>query len=350
MEKLIDKILNEIEECILTNQYRRIESENIELKDFSFEGKVKWDSVMQTVCAFLNTDNGIIIMGIYEDVKDKKYELRGFNFDHEGSLKEALKRFTDELNHPKEIINHIHLEQKDFMGKKLMVMYVDSLPADEKFVFYKKDGYERIMSADELISPINLEKQLEYKEEVRNAKELQPVVNAKLTDLDKDKLNEYIKQSNSEFKTQNLLTSIEDAKQFLTFNGMYRNNRPTILGMLVCGNNLSYYLNFRCQVDAYVEMPVDLPVNKKVITNNVIPLLVESYNFVLRNIQTGISVEKGGTRTFEYPLELIRECINNSLAHRDYTIDQFVNVNILPSKHIQIKNPVGLKNNYYLST
>jgi predicted HTH transcriptional regulator len=113
--------------------------------------------------------------------------------------------------------------------------------------------------------------------------------------------------------------------------------------MLVCGNNLPYFLNFRCQVDAYVEMPIDLPQNKKVINDNVIPLLEESTRFVFRNIQTGISVDKGGTKTFEYPEELIRECINNSLAHRDYTIDQFVNINILPSKHIQIKNPGRFK-------
>ena len=66
---MIKEILAEIEDCILTNQYRRIESEIIELKDFSFIGNVKWDTVMESVCAFLNTDGGIIIMGIKEDDK-----------------------------------------------------------------------------------------------------------------------------------------------------------------------------------------------------------------------------------------------------------------------------------------
>jgi predicted HTH transcriptional regulator len=222
-------------------------------------------------------------------------------------------------------------------------MYVDSLPNDGKFLFYKDLAYERIMGGDVPISSINIEKQKEYKLELIDARELQPVVNTKLNDLDYNKLNNYIQLINTEFKSQNLLTSIEDAIPFLTFNGMYRENRPTILGMLVCGNNLPYFLNFRCQVDAYVEMPIDLPQNKKVINDNVIPLLEESTRFVFRNIQTGISVEKGGTKTFEYPEDLIRECINNSLAHRDYTIDQFVNINILPSKHIQIKNPGRFK-------
>ena len=96
-------------------------------------------------------------------------------------------------------------------------------------------------------------------------------------------------------------------------------------------------------MDAYVELPVVLPMDGKVMNDNVLSLLEQSTAFVFRNIQTGISVEKGGTKTFEYPEELIRECINNALAHRDYTLDQFVNINIIPSKHIQIKNPGRFK-------
>ena len=169
------------------------------------------------------------------------------------------------------------------------------------------------------------------------------VVNAKLNDLDFNKANKYIQLINDEFHSQNLLTSEEEAIPFFIFNGMYRDNRPTILGMLVCGNNLSHFLNFRCQVDAYVDIPGDLPQNKKIINDNVIPLLEESQRFVFRNIQTGISVEKGGTKTYEYPEQLIRESINNSLAHRDYTIDKYVNINIVPFKHIEIRNPGRFK-------
>jgi hypothetical protein len=69
----------------------------------------------------------------------------------------------------------------------------------------------------------------------------------------------------------------------------------------------------------------------------------QSLAFVYRNIQTGISTEKGGTKVFEYPERLIRECINNSLAHRDYAIDHYININIVPNKHIQIRNPGRFK-------
>jgi ATP-dependent DNA helicase RecG len=45
---------------------------------------------------------------------------------------------------------------------------------------------------------------------------------------------------------------------------------------------------------------------------------------------------------------LVRECINNSLAHRDYTIDRFVNIDIFPQKHIEIRNPGGFKKSLLL--
>lgn len=342
---MIKEVLAEIEDCIITNQYRRIESEVIELKNYGHKGTVNWDSVMESVCAFLNTDGGIIIMGIKEDDKseNKHYEVKGFNFNNESSLKEALKTFKDDANHPKEITRLIQLEQRDFMNQKIMILFVEALSYDEKYVFYKDIAYHRIMGSDEHISPHEIGKQKEEKQDYINARELQPVANATLNDLNIDKANFYINKSNEEAQTINNLKSVEEAIPFYTFNGFYRDNKPTLLGMLVCGDNLSHFLNFRSQVDAYVDIPGDLPQNKKVIIDNVLPLLLESERFILRNIQTGLSLDNAGAKTYEYPLELIRESSNNALAHRDYTIDKYVGINIVPFKHIEIRNPGRFK-------
>ena len=340
--EMIKEVLAEIEDCVLTKQYRRIESEVIELKSYGHKGTVNWDSVMETVCAFLNTDGGIIIMGIKE-VVNKHYEVNGFNFQNEDSLKEALKTFKDDTNHSKEIFRLVQLEQREFMNEKIMLLFIDPLSYDEKYVFYKDAAYRRIMGSDEHIPVHDIEKQKEEKQDYINARELQSVPNAKLSDLNIDKANFYINKSNEESQTINNLKSVEEAIPFYTFNGFYRDNKPTLLGMLVCGDNLSHFLGFRSQVDAYVDIPGDLPQNKKVITDNVLPLLLESERFIIRNIQTGLSLENAGAKTYEYPLELIRESSNNALAHRDYTIDKYVGINIVPFKHIEIRNPGRFK-------
>ena len=340
--KKIDQILNDLEDSITTAQYKRIESEYIELKDNSHTGGA-WDSMMESVCAFLNTDGGIIIIGIKEDVFNKNYTLKGFNFDNESSLKQILEKITDAKHHKVDISSYVKIQQKDFLGKQLMIVYVDSVPADMRYVFYKGTAYERVMSQDCKLSALKIEVQNEYKQEINDAKELRPVANASTEDLDIDKLNYYIQLLNSEIKIQNILPSIIESISFLTRNGMVRDRVPTILGMLVCGKNPGEFLHWRSEVDAYVELPTDMPINKKILNDNILPLLEQSQAFVFRNIQTGISLERGGMKTFEYPEELIRESINNSLAHRDYSINQFVNINIIPGKHIQIKNPGRFK-------
>ncbi|HMG68937.1 MAG TPA: ATP-binding protein, partial [Chitinophagaceae bacterium] len=96
--KVIDKILNDLEDSISSNQYIRIENENVELKDNSHSGG-SWDKLMESVCAFLNTDSGIIIIGVNEDIKNRKYTLKGFNFDNENALKAYVNKITDENNH-----------------------------------------------------------------------------------------------------------------------------------------------------------------------------------------------------------------------------------------------------------
>jgi hypothetical protein len=112
-----------------------------------------------------------------------------------------------------------------------------------------------------------------------------------------------------------------------------------MLGMLVCGKDIYDFVEGRCQVDGFVESPIQIAGNKKIFKDNIIPLLESSVGFVFTNIATGISAKKGGTTIFEYPERLIRETVNNALAHRDYSVNKFVNITITPNKQIEIRNP-----------
>lgn len=143
---------------------------------------------------------------------------------------------------------------------------------------------------------------------------------------------------------ESIKASLGDATSFLSRQSMIREGKPTLLGMLVCGNAPGDQLHFRCQVNAFVEAAeANIAQDKKVITDTVLHLMEQSVAFVIRNIQTGISLAQGGTRTYEYPERLIRECVNNSLAHRDYSINQFVTIRIAPNSNIQIRNPGRFK-------
>jgi hypothetical protein len=65
----------------------------------------------------------------------------------------------------------------------------------------------------------------------------------------------------------------------------------------------------------------------------------QGHGWTLRNIMTGVSPEAGGTMVAEYPEKLIRECINNALAHRDYSINRPVQLSLKPRVSLSIRNP-----------
>jgi len=337
--KAVDKILKELEECISTNTYKDFETERIELKDLSLGDN--WKQLYITCCAFLNSQGGIIL-GIKENAQKTNYQFHGFNPNNEEKLKDLPKKFTNDSGAEINLTEFIRpdlFEIRDFMSGRVCILYIEKLPEDKKYVMYDRVAYERKLTGDHKISQANIEKQKELRAELELARELRNVENAATDDLDVDKLNDFIQRLNQGMKIETLKADIPSAMSFLERKKFVLKSKPTLLGMLVCGKNIYDFIEGRCQVDGFVESPVQIASNKKIFKDNIIALLENSIGFVFTNIATGISAEKGGTTTFEYPERLIRETVNNALAHRDYSVNKFVNITISPNKQIEIRNP-----------
>ena len=342
----LDDILRKLKNCLENKTYEPMETDSFELKDLSTKGK--WDELYKSACAFLNTQGGIIIVGIHENLNwPKSYQLTGYNDNNESKLISLTQQFSDcrdRSSRPQnlDLKEFFTWEIHEFLDKRICIIKVRALPEDQKYVCWQKIAYERAITGDHQIGEDRINAQLEQREEWRRARELLPVLNATLEDLDLDKLNEYIQSLNQSTRIETLKSELQSAIPFLTRKFFInKEQKPTLLGMLVCGKYVDDFIGGRCQVDAYVQVDsaIALARNKKIFKNNILKLMDDSYDFCLQNIQIGVSYAQGGSKLPEYPLKLIRETLNNALAHRDYRSDHFTTITIKPNRSLEIQNP-----------
>lgn len=339
----IDKTLRTLEECISTQTYVEVETERFELKDLSTN--TNWTELYKTVCAFLNTNGGIVVLGIKDkgNEKDKNkrhYQFKGFNYDNEANLKEIGAKFTDKQGRPLDLKSYFpSAEIRDFDTGKIALIYVEKLPEDEKFVYFDGQAYSRKLTGDHVISKAEIDAQVDLRQELVNAQELSIVEIASLELLNIDKLNQYIIRLNRGKTVETLKADLDKALPFLNRKAFVRDNKPTLLGMLVCGDYVEDYIGGKCEMDCYVDSPIVVAQNKQILRDNIISLMEESIGFVYKNIQVGVSRKNGGTALPEYPEALLEETINNALAHRDYKSNRFCIIEIKPNESIMIRNP-----------
>lgn len=337
---LISSTLENIKHSIKTNEFIDVERTNVELKDLSTGNS--WESLKETVCAFLNTDGGIVICGIRE--RDNKYILTGFDRKNESKIIELqIKDFKSDSGGELDLSDKIFFDYLPFNDKELLIIAVYSLSDDLKYVSYKGKYYERKLTQDREIQKVKLTRHAEYKSELEYSKEISIIDSANISDLSLDKINYYINLINLEIRSETLKPSIAKAKPFLANQHFIKGDNVTLLGLLVCGADPYHFLSSRVEVNAYYDTSSDIGRDKKIFRNDVISLMEETFRYIWGNIKINRTIREGGKSEPEYPEKLLRETINNALAHRDYSIDNFITVTVEPNQYIEIKNPGNFK-------
>lgn len=336
----IKELLLTIERSIREDIFIDVEKTKIELKDLS--SGTDWKSLKETVCAFLNSDGGVIICGVRE--RKKKYSFRSFNRNNESRIIDLqTKFFTNDHDVLIDLSDNIFFDYENFLDGEIVAIFVYPLSEDLKYVKFGKKHYERRLTQDKIIVPSKLQKQKEYKQHLVNTQELQILSKATINDLSLERINKYVTLQNKEIKKETLKPDFEKAKPFLVRQYFLRTSQVTILGMLVCGEDSFHFLHNRSEVVCFYDTELEISRDKKIFRNDVISLMEDAFNYVWSNIKVGRVYKKGGATLPEYPEKTIRETINNALAHRDYSINNFVTITVEPGQYITIKNPGTFK-------
>jgi ATP-dependent DNA helicase RecG len=338
----LEKILNRLESCTRRGTYDSLETDWLEVKPVPATGNA-WDSIRESICAFLNTRGGILLLGVKDEQKpDRHYVFTGYTEDQSGQLSDLRKHFKDARRNPMDVGEFIRFEVRPFMDGQVVLVRVSGLPEDRKFCLFREEAFERVADRDERIVKTRVQEQEERKREMETFRELRPVEGVTLEELSLQRVNELIfliNQGQAQ-PIESLKSAMQDAAPFLERRRFLLKDRQiTTLGMLVVGKNPEEHLLFRSHLDAFVAVPNLVAQDKKTFRDNILQLMEAGQSWTLRNIQTGVSHEAGGTSVPEYPDKLIRECINNALAHRDYSINRPVQLTLKPRESLEIRNP-----------
>lgn len=347
MNDRVEKTLSRLEVLIAEDRHESLETDDLEIKPVPADG-TSWRECHKSVNAFLNTRGGILLLGFREELAgpQKRWVFTGYRPDAEPKLKEFPTLFQDRRGHPLKLEDAFPpMQLRPFGDGHVAVVYVEELPTDQKYAFLKGEAWKRVLTGDHKLKEAEIESQEEYRQELWHARELNPVGDARVEDLDIDVLNEYIQQLNRPVKVETIKADLAAALPFLCRKGFVKDNRVTTLGMLVCGRHPEDSLGFRCHVHGYVEQPQIIAQDKQDLIGNILPLMQQSLGYILRNIQVGISIENGGTARPQYPENVLRETVNNALAHRDYSINKQAIISIKPGLSVTIRNPGSFRRN-----
>ncbi len=335
-------IIERIEQCIIQGTYESLETDWLELKPVPSTGGA-WDNIRESVCAFLNARGGTVVLGIKDEQKPHRhFTFTGYTEDNSGNVASLRTAFQDFRRNPIDVSDCLLLDVRPFQTGQIAVIRVSALPEDRKFCFYRGEARERVLDQDKKIPQNRVEEQEERKREMEHSRELRPVEGATLADLSLQRTNELIfliNQGQSQ-PIETIKSRIEDAIPFLERKRfVLKDGSITTLGMLVCGAAPEEHLGFRCHLDAFVDVPNVVAQDKKTWRDNILQLMEAGQGWTLRNILTGVSTHAGGSLLPEYPEKLIRESINNALAHRDYYLNRPVQLTLKPRVSLSIRNP-----------
>jgi ATP-dependent DNA helicase RecG len=355
MKTFIDRLIQDLREMIASGEFRSLETEMVEVKPLP-STRSDWRQIQISANAFMNTRGGILLLGVKEErletpniQKGIRYRITGYDDSHEPNIKELRNKFCDRNGNSLDLSRlfpEIRIETVG--GERVALVFVDALVADEKYAYLEGQAYKRVMTGDHKINEEEIQSQEEYKDEAANAREIKPCANTTIENLSLDRLNEFILYLNRPAKLESIKPTLSDAQSFLQRKNFIVDGRCTTLGLLVCGIHPEQFLGYRCDVHGYVVSGLKGQVasDKRDMRDNVLPLMEDAFNFVWRNIQVGITTEQGGKAAPEYPENVIRETINNALAHRDYSLDRQVVVTISPGVSVQIANPGRFRKAY----
>jgi len=312
------------------------ESETLEFKKSLSE----WKEIVETVSAFSNTKGGIIIVGL-----DDNKNLVGISIG-----KGTIEGLTNKILTNTEPKIYPEIEVVNKQRKKLILIKVDKYPFDVVLAFgrpFKRVGKNTVrMNKDE------------YKRRILeiHKKEIyfdgQPLTDAKINDVDDEKLKQFVKKAREERKLD--VDGKEPTRNILKKLKLLKGDSLTNAAILLFGRTPEKFFNqigIKCVKFKGIDVTGEM-LDFKEIENDLFTEVQEVEKFIFSNISLKAWIEEGKIKRqerWEYPPKAIREALVNAIVHRDYRSPSKIQIRIFDDR-IEFWNPGKLPEGWTVKT
>ncbi len=267
--------------------------------------------IAKSVIAFSNDAGGDLYIGI----KDNPRKITGIPEEELFSIEEQISNVIYSRCHPIIIpdITFLSIEGKHII--RISVYKGNTPPYHLKEKGAMSGTYIRIGSSNRLAEDY-IVAELERKK--RNVTFDSEITTEKtISQINIDNFKSVYKEKTGEDINEQILKKLE----LYSFN--QGENYPTNALILFSDDELrNRYFHFaKIECARFKGTSSEFFIDKKTIDNNISLQAEEAYNFVLRHINQGATVEGVYTiHRWEYPVKAIREIIRNAVVHRDYSL------------------------------
>lgn len=274
------------------------------------EGLSSIDDLTAEICAFANTEGGIIVLGI----KDNG-EIKGL--EETKKLEETIMNISGQNIAPEISVDFFIIE---IQNKKIAVIEIPKSASrphqTNKGIFYIRAGTTKRKASKEELGRI-------YQDAGIIDYDQCDIQGSSIADIDQDKVNQYFHQVykkdiyNEQISLERLFCNLKILKQ--------KNNNftATVGGLLLFGKDPQSFLPqaaIKLAVFSGNDMASKMLVKKEI--NGILPEQIDETEKLVQLYMKNPSEVKGFKRVYkpEYPIEAMREIIVNAIAHRNYSI------------------------------
>lgn len=267
------------------------------------KGRISEDAG-KSICAFANTNNGMILIGVSEDKK-----IVGLGKDDEAKIANIASSCDPPIRIKTEVLS---IEDKDILF--VQVKKSDKIHSFKGKVYVRVGSTNRALSVQEILELGQKLVKIKFDEQVCE--------NAALSDIDCNKVRWF----REAYKTITGKEIIAKNEKLLGNLECIKNRKIINAGILLFGKKPEKFIpqNYITIVRYPGDEVSDRYLDMKDFYGNLFDLIDNANDYIKNNIQIASRLIPGKVAREEipqYPLFAIRELIVNAVAHRDYFID-----------------------------